>query len=380
MSRRAFARRGELLESAAEASRAGLRTRRERVVATARPILHTSLATASAWLIATDVIGHETPFFAPVSALITLGLTVGERMRRAIEIAIGVAVGIAIADALVYEIGTGTWQIAVVTGLAMVGATLVGGGPLLASQAGVSAVLVATLQPPDSGFDFDRFVDALVGGATALVVASLVLPINPMKLARASTGPLLERLADTLEGIAAALQARDAAGVEAARIASYDVEPYQDRMEEAIEVAGEASRMSFGRRRRARGPLGRYAVASTQLGRAVENARAIARGAARAISLNDAIPDEVNASLRELAASARELGPVLDGADPAPSRESAVRAAALANAVLDQTGNLSALHIVGQLRLTAVDLLRASGLDRDAALESVRGARLATSR
>ena len=77
------------------------------------------------------------------------------------------AVGIAIADALVAAIGTGTWQIGVVVALAMVAATLVGGGPLLASQAGASAVLVATLQPPDGGVDFGRALDALVGGGSA---------------------------------------------------------------------------------------------------------------------------------------------------------------------------------------------------------------------
>src|SRR5262245_18968088 len=220
MNRRACARRGELLESAAEASRAGLRTRGERVIATARPILHTSVAAAGAWLIATDVIGHQTPFFAPVAALITLGLTVGERLRRAAEIAIGVAVGIAIGDALVYLIGTGTWQIAVVTALAMTAATLVGGGPLLASQAAVSAVLGATLQPPTEGFDFNRFVDALVGGATALAVGSVVLPVNPIRLARESTGPLLDRLAAALERIADALRTRDAALAETALIAT----------------------------------------------------------------------------------------------------------------------------------------------------------------
>jgi hypothetical protein len=65
---------------------------------------------------------------------------------------------------------------------------------------------------------------------------------------------------------------------------------------------------------------------------------------------------------------------VLGGEDPGALREEALRATATANAVLAQTGNLSALHIVGQLRLLAVDLLRASGVERDHAQEAVRGA------
>src|SRR4051812_49961318 len=35
----------------------------------------------SAYLIATQVLGHARPFFAPVAAVITLGLTVAERGR-----------------------------------------------------------------------------------------------------------------------------------------------------------------------------------------------------------------------------------------------------------------------------------------------------------
>jgi len=51
-------------------------------------------------------------------------------------------------------------------------------------------------------------------------------------------------------------------------------------------------------------------------------------------------------------------------------------AAALANAVMEATGNLSALNVVGQIRLTAVDLMRASGMERDRAQQAVRTARL----
>ena len=59
------------------------------------------MAAGVAWLIATEVLGHSQPFFAPVSAIITLGLTVGQRGRRAVELALGVALGIAVADLLV---------------------------------------------------------------------------------------------------------------------------------------------------------------------------------------------------------------------------------------------------------------------------------------
>jgi hypothetical protein len=65
---------------------------------------------------------------------------------------------------------------------------------------------------------------------------------------------------------------------------------------------------------------------------------------------------------------------LLDEGNVKPSREAALRAVRLANAVLAETTNLSALHIVGQVRLVAVDLLRAGGMPRAEAQEAVRGA------
>jgi hypothetical protein len=61
------ARRDELLEQAAEASRTGLRTRQRRIVAGSRPLLHSAVVASLAWLVATEVIGHPRPFFAPIS-------------------------------------------------------------------------------------------------------------------------------------------------------------------------------------------------------------------------------------------------------------------------------------------------------------------------
>ena len=364
--------RAELIEQAAEVSRAGIRTRRERIIATARPILQSSVAAALAWLFATEIVGHASPFFAPISAVVTLGLTVGQRRRRAVELAVGVSVGIAIADLLVSWIGTGTWQIGVVTCLAMLAATLVGGGTLLASQAAASAVLVATLQPPE-GFDFTRALDALVGSTTALVIGAVLLPIDPVRLVREGLGPVLDRLAAALRRIADALEHRDAADADRALTSVSRLDAASDELAATLAAAGDAARISLTRRGQLTG-LERYVVAVGEIGLAIENTRALARGVVRAIALDDSVPPEVPVAIRELAIAARELGALLEEDDPSPSREAALRAVRLANAVLSETTNLSALHIVGQVRLVAVDLLQAGGVPRADAQQAVRGA------
>jgi len=364
--------RAELIEQAAEASRTGIRTRRDRVIATARPILQASVAASLAWLFATEIVGHSAPFFAPISAVITLGLTVGQRRRRAVELAIGVSVGIFIADLLVRAIGTGTWQVGVVTGLAMLAATLVGGGTLLASQAGASAVLVATLQPPE-GFDFTRSLDATIGSATGLLVGALLLPIDPVRLVREGLGPVVDRLAAVLGLMADALEDRDARDAERALAAVGRVDAQYQHLTETLSEAGDAARISLSRRGSLT-RLDRYVVAVGEVGLAIENTRALARGVTRALALDDSIPPEVPAAIHELATAARELPTLLDDENAAPSREAALRAVRLANAVLAETANLSAVHIVGQVRLVAVDLLRAGGVPRAEAQDAVRTA------
>jgi hypothetical protein len=83
----------------------------------------------------------------------------------------------------------------------------------------------------------------------------------------------------------------------------------------------------------------------------------------------------VAAALRDLASAVRSLGDALDDPDLAPSvREPALRAAVRATLVLQETGNLSVSVIVGQIRSTAVDLLRGSGLSYDEAAGAVRDA------
>src|SRR5580765_7228646 len=109
------------------------------------PILQAGAAAGIAWAIAHGLLGHPRPFFAPIAALIVLGLAPGLPSRRALEMVIGVALGIAVGDLLIAAIGSGAAQIARVALLAMAAAVLLGGGPLVVSQAATSGVLVAAL-------------------------------------------------------------------------------------------------------------------------------------------------------------------------------------------------------------------------------------------
>jgi uncharacterized membrane protein YgaE (UPF0421/DUF939 family) len=116
------------------------------------PILQTSVAASLAYFLATVVLRNEQPFFAPVAAVVTLGLAPGERGRRALEVALGVVVGLGVADVIVRIIGVGAAQIGVVAALAMAAAVFFGERTLLVNQAAISAILVVVLQPPESGF------------------------------------------------------------------------------------------------------------------------------------------------------------------------------------------------------------------------------------
>jgi uncharacterized membrane protein YgaE (UPF0421/DUF939 family) len=367
-------RGGALLEGAAERSRTSMRTRFERLRQSWRSLLQTAAAATGAYLIATEVIGHSQPFFAPIAAIITLGITVGQRGRRAVELALGVAVGIAVADGLVLLLDPGVLPLAIVVPLAMAAAVFLGSGQIFATQAAVSAVLVAVLQPAGDGFSAARFVDALIGGGVALLVNSLLLPADPVKMVRVAAAPVLDGLARTLEAIAGAIEAGDRDAAEAALLRARALDELEGALEDAIAVSSETARYAPARRR-ARGTVDFYAEASAQIDLAIRNVRVLARGALRGVRFGENLPPAVADAVRDLAEAVLALREALDDPDRADEvRTPALHAAATATRVLEETGNLSVTVVVGQVRSTAVDLLRGSGLSYDEAASLVREA------
>jgi uncharacterized membrane protein YgaE (UPF0421/DUF939 family) len=362
-----------LLDEGAQRSRSTAQERLARLRELGWTIAQTALAAAGAWLVAGELFGHAQPFFAPIAAVIVLGVTRGRHGARAVELAAGVSLGICVADLIVFRLGTGPLTIALVVALAMGAAIALGGEALFVSQAATSATLVATLPLPDH-FTLARAVDALAGGAVALAVGFLLLPIDPIRLARTAAATLHDEMAALVADLAAAIDARDRDAVVNALVRGRELDGRHAALAQATGMGLEITTYSPLRRRR-RVALERYSHAAVQLGLAIGNVRVMARGALRAVDLGDNVPPDVVAALHDLAASVRALAAALDDPAHAPrAREPAVRAAARATRSLAGTTNLSASAIVAQVRSTALDLLRALGEDRDAAAAEIRGA------
>jgi hypothetical protein len=89
------------------------------------------------------------------------------------------------------------------------------------------------------------------------------------------------------------------------------------------------------------------------------------------VRLNDNVPPEVAEAVRDLAAAVRACSEAMESGDFEAVHAPALRAAAVASRVLEDTGNLSVSVIVGQVRSTATDLLAATGMSHDQASDEV---------
>jgi hypothetical protein len=364
-------RRHDLLDAAAARSRRSSRGAVARLRENMWPVVQTAVAAALAWLVAVHILGDPSPFFAPVAAIMSLAATRGQGLRRAIELVLGVALGIGLGDLLRRALGVGVGQLTLTVGLAMTASVAVGAGRLLLTEAAVSATLVSTVSQETQGFPPTRLLDALVGGAMALVFSQLLFPVNPVRVVREAAESILSELAQTLTDVAGALDGRDLEAAEEALVKARRVSEDWSRFEQALDVAREAAQYAPPRRR-LREPLGAYRDAGLPLDLMVRDTHVLARGGVRALMIGDDVPRRLVGALRDLAratgALAGRIGREQDGAGV---RSVALRAVHSATEVTPKDENLSASVLISYVQATAADLLRALGMDRQHAHDKV---------
>jgi len=351
------------LAPVAETAQHSLRRRITRVHGLWLAILQSGVAAGLAWFLARLIVGTPDPFFAPAAAVISIGLSRGQPLRRSVELAIGVAIGIGVAFLLRSAIGLGSLQIGGIVALTIVAALLVDASTVLVNQAAISAVLVMTLPSAALGTGPDRFFDALIGGGVALLVGQLVFVRNPAStVAVLASGALAELSACLREG-AQALELTQLARAQEALTRLRGLDGTIAALFEALARAQEAATLSPVRRR-ARDALEPYGAAVRQIDYAVRNGRVLLRTIAAALRTQVDMPSDLTVAIRTLADAVDELAAQLAGsARPDRMRELAVGASEQATAILANQNDLRTTMVVGQLRATAVDLLRASGLD-----------------
>jgi cell division septum initiation protein DivIVA len=185
-----------------------------------------------------------------------------------------------------------------------------------------------------------------------------------MQAAHALSGQLTLALRETAAALAEGDLGRARRALEVARSS----DPYLADLGDAIDVARETiSVRPPVWRARERLPL--YAEALGELDHAVRNTRVLARRAVAALRRAGAPPPpEIATAVSLLADAVEELVRHLDDPEAeTSSRRLALEAARRATAVLEQRHDLQTTALVAQVRSTAIDLLRGSGLSEDEA-------------
>jgi uncharacterized membrane protein YgaE (UPF0421/DUF939 family) len=358
----------EALDRAWDRSRLSVRTRLERLRSRAFLLVQCAVAAGVAWWVATDVVGHPSPFFAPIVAVICLGMSYGQRLRRVFEVAIGVAVGVFTADVFVHLAGSGPWQISAVVLVSMAFATLLHGGAVIVTQSAVQGIVIAALVA-SPGQALNRWTDALIGGAIALVAATVV-PQAPLRRPRVAAAEAVRKIGELLRRAAASARDGD---VEAAAEVLASARATESLLRELRSAADEGLSVltsSPFKRQHAAG-VRKMVDLVEPLDRAMRSTRVLVRRVTVAVGRGEALPPGYETLMLELAAATDVVGRALsENASPEIGRP-AMLAVARETATLPRTASLATETVLAQLRSTVVDLLQVTGLDVDQAIAAV---------
>lgn len=347
---------------------------RERFRSDAIPLLQAALAAGLAWFVARDLVGHTAPIFAPIGALLILSNAPGRRTSRVLAATLGAVIGIAVGDLLVSAIGTGAIQIAVVALLAMSATAVLGASPAVVTNAGIAAVLIATVQRAHGFYSpavARRLVDVLIGGATSLAVLVL-LPAHSLSSTRRAATALLVELSAMLDEVASALGRRDEEAAEQALEHARGLDCLVARLRDRERPCARGGSSGADRPPETVWPR-RYRAAAPKLELAVRNVRVLARAGVRAIELAPSTGEQLSYAVLQVASAGPALARTIEVGDrQGTGGQELVDAAHRASAVAEGGTSVAGGALVAQVRSTAVDLLQAGGLEHAEAVERVR--------
>jgi uncharacterized membrane protein YgaE (UPF0421/DUF939 family) len=318
-----------------------------------------ALAAGIAWWIAHALLGHSSPVFAGVAAVIALGTSYGQRLRRVIEVTLGVALGVLLGDLLVSWLGEGPVQITLIVALAMSIALVADGGQVFVNQAAVQGIFVSAMVP-GPGSAWTRWTDALVGGAVALIAAAIV-PAAPLRRPREQAAVVVRKISTLLRAAGEVIRQADAVHGMAVLAEARSTDPLVRELQAAA-AEGMSVVASSPFRFRHRVGVRQMSDLIEPLDRALRSTRVLVRQVAVAAYRGQPIPEgyaEITDELVEVTAQ------IADAVRPA------LIALGERTSQVDRSSVINAEAVLVQIRAVIVDLLQLTGMGQFEATDAL---------
>jgi uncharacterized membrane protein YgaE (UPF0421/DUF939 family) len=237
------------------------------------------------------------------------------------------------------------------------------------NQAGASAILVVALHRPHGGSQ--RLLDALAGGAVAILIGTVLFPADPRRLvtdaARRTLDVLAEGMTKAREALLHPEQVVGGWSLEIAR----GVHGALAGLAQAQETAAGVVRLA-PQRRRAREDVERFSAQAAQLDLLANAELSLVRRSGRLVADGKPAPEWLGHTLEKLEAALHALAedPAAEAAQRA-AREHALEAAREAR--LHTESDPAVVAIAQQARAMARDVLYVTGMGADQAGEALAG-------
>lgn len=356
------------LHRVVRAGRTSFRTRMARWKAKRWQVLQCAIAAGVAWFIAKHLLHHPTPVFAPIAAVVSLGTSYGQRLRRVSEVTVGVSLGVLVGDLLVAVLGQGAWQLVLIVALAYTVAIVLDAGVIFQNQAAVQSIFVTAVLPGNNGI-WTRWTEALVGGAVALVAATLV-PAAPLMRPREQAATVVRRIAQLLRAAAQVMDDGEGdhgyAVLADARATDKLIRELQAAADEGMAVVA-----SSPFRVRHRAHVRRMVELVDPLDRALRSTRVLVRQVAVAAHRKRAVPPSYAALALDLADAVDGVAAELAEGRPPDGARPALLAVGEATGAVERAAEMNAEMILVQLRSIIVDLLVLTGMGQIEAADAL---------
>lgn len=349
-------------------SRTSLRVRLARWRSKRWQIVQCAIAAAVAWYLAKHVLGHQTPVFAPIAAVASLGTSYGQRLRRVAEVSLGVSLGVLVGDLLVAWLGQGPWQLAMIVALAFTVAILLDAGVLFQTQAAVQSIFVTAMLPGGNAI-WTRWTEALVGGGVALVAASVV-PAAPLRRPREQAAVVVRKISTLLRATADVIDEADAVHAMAVLADARSTDPLVRELQAAADE-GMSVVASSPFRVRHRENVRAISELVEPLDRALRSTRVLVRQVAVAAYRGQPVPEEYAVLARELADATDLIAEELRANRMAVAVQVRLVELGQASARMPRSAMINAEGVLLQLRSVIADLLQLTGMGQFEATDAL---------